>query len=228
MGRSAGADSTSDAALGVDSKEDMVGLMKLEAEIRTLVRKAQKGDRAAFDQLFERYRSGVRSHLELRLREPARRKVDVDDLLQETFLRALQKIGSFRWQGEESFLRWLRGIGTNVVLQAAGRLARDAMLTLDPAFPAADLSQSRALRRQERFERLQEALDKLSPDHRQVILLARVERVPISEIATRMDRSPGAVSHLLMRAVQKLREAFGQTESFHLPDRSLLDNGGGA
>jgi RNA polymerase sigma-70 factor, ECF subfamily len=202
--------------------------MKLEAEIRTLVRKAQKGDRAAFDQLFERYRAGVRTHLEIRLREPMRRKLDVDDLLQETFLRALQKIGSFEWQGEDSFLRWLRGIGANVVLQAAGRLARDAMLALDPAVPAGNLSQSTALRRQERFDRLQKALDKLSPDHRKVVLLARVERVPISEIALRMDRSPGAVSHLLMRAVQKLREAFGQTDSFHLPDRDLVDRGGGA
>src|SRR5688572_6918872 len=99
----------------------MVGLMKLEAEIRSLVKKAQQGDRAAFDRLFERYRTGVRDLIGMRLRDPARKKLEVDDLVQETFLRALQKIGSFKWQGDESFLRWLRGIGANVVLQSTGR-----------------------------------------------------------------------------------------------------------
>jgi hypothetical protein len=38
-----------------------------------------------------------------------------------------------------------------------------------------------------------------------------------------MGRSPDAVTHLLLRALDKLRESFGDTESLHLPPRSLED-----
>ena len=71
----------------------------------------------------------------------------------------------------------------------------------------------------ERFDRLQEALDSLVPDQREVILLARIERVPMAEVAVRLRRSPGAVAQLLWRALKNLREQFGDTESLHLPDR---------
>ena len=65
------------------------------------------------------------------------------------------------------------------------------------------------------------ALDKLSPEHREVIRLARIERLPGAEIARRMNRSPSAVAQLLSRALKKLRERFGDTESLSLPDRTL-------
>ena len=67
----------------------------------------------------------------------------------------------------------------------------------------------------------QEALDKLSGDYRKVIYLARVEGLPMKEIATHMGRSPEAVKKLLGRALEKLRERFGETESLHLPDRQV-------
>ena len=47
-------------------------------------------------------------------------------------------------------------------------------------------SPSRHVRRQERFSRLQQAVDRLKPDHRTVILLARIERLRIKEIAERI------------------------------------------
>ena len=81
----------------------------------------------------------------------------------------------------------------------------------------------KGLRRKERFDRLQEALKKLSPDHRQVILLARIEGLPMAQIAERMNRSPKAVHQLLWRALQNLRTTFGETESFRLPDLRLRD-----
>ena len=77
--------------------------------------------------------------------------------------------------------------------------------------------------RAERFDRLKVALDTLKPDHREVILLARIRRLPIEDVAKRMGRSPDAVGHLLRRAIQKLKISFGDTDSFRLPDRSLLD-----
>ena len=59
-----------------------------------------------------------------------------------------------------------------------------------------------------------------------MIRLARVERLPISEVARRMDRSPGATSQLLWRALRKLKDSFGSTDSLHLPPRALEETGG--
>jgi len=77
------------------------------------------------------------------------------------------------------------------------------------------------LRREERFAQLQRALDGLGPEDREVILLARIQGLPLKEIATRMGRSHAAVAQLLSRALRKLKRSFGDTESLHLPDRSL-------
>jgi len=77
------------------------------------------------------------------------------------------------------------------------------------------------MRRDERFERLQAALDSLSPDHREVITLARLKGLRGEEIAKRMNRSPNAVAQLLSHALKNLKEAFGDTESLHLPLRRL-------
>ncbi len=77
------------------------------------------------------------------------------------------------------------------------------------------------MRRDERFDRLQEALKTLSVDHRTVIELARIKGLRIQEIADRMRRSPGAVKLLLFRALEQLRNRFGDTASLNLPDREL-------
>ena len=79
------------------------------------------------------------------------------------------------------------------------------------------------------MDRLELALEGLSDDHRTVIRLARIEKLPVSEIASRMNRSPSAIRHLLLRGMQKLRESFGpETESLHLPARGLDGEGSGA
>ena len=65
------------------------------------------------------------------------------------------------------------------------------------------------LRREERFDRLQHALESLPPDYREVIRLSRIEGMKTSEIAELMGRSSAAVKQLLFRALRRLRESFG-------------------
>ena len=200
--------------------QDRKGLaMDSQEETQHLVSAAKSGDRAAFEELFRRYRSRLEPFVESRLKEPLREKVDVGDVLQETLLRAFQSLGRFEWEGGDSFLRWLGGIARNVMLQIASAERRRKTIVLDHEPLDDGASPSTLERREERLERFQASIDELSPDHRKVIFLARVQRVPIREIARRMNRSPDAVSQLLMRAVKKLKDSFGETESFHLPDR---------
>ena len=87
-------------------------------------------------------------------------------------------------------------------------------------------SVAEGLRRQERFSRLREAIDSLSPEYREAVLLVRIKGLKVKEAAERMNRSPNAVMHLLLRALKKLKEALGDTESLHLPPESLGDSRG--
>ncbi len=92
--------------------------------------------------------------------------------------------------------------------------------------PQSASSPSKHLRRNERFDRLEKALRGLSADHRQVLILARVEGLRVKEIARIMKRSPNAVKKLLGRAMIELKRSFGDTESLGLPNRRLeLGNG---
>jgi RNA polymerase sigma-70 factor (ECF subfamily) len=149
------------------------------------------------------------------------RKVEVGDIVQETLAHALDSLGRFQWEGEQSFRRWLNGIARNVILKAA----RTHEVPLEPGYemdvPQGGPSPSRVLRREERFDRLQEALEALTPEQREVVLLSRIEGLKAKEIAARTGRSEDAVKQLMLRGLRSLRRGVGDTESLHLPDRRL-------
>jgi RNA polymerase sigma-70 factor (ECF subfamily) len=186
---------------------------------------ARGGDREAFDRLAARLRERLRGLILTRLGPVLRTQADVEDIAQETLLRAYRSVGRFDGADEESLFRWLGGIANHVILETARRFRRELIMGLDDALPAVVSSPSTAERRKDRFARLQAAFDGLSDDHRTVILLARIERLPLARVAEKMDRTPEAVSQLLWRALKKLKEAFGSTDSFTLPDRALEDRG---
>ena len=198
----------------------MKRLMDPPADTKALVEKAQRQDREAFQDLVEKYRDPLDKYVRLRLGAHFLRHVDVEDVLQETSARAFEGIARFEWRGNGSLLRWMKGIAERVILKLARRQRRD-VLYLDHDVAAQDVSPSKAMRRDERFDRFQEALDTLSPDYREVVDLARLQGLGVKEIARRMNRSPKSVAHLLSRALKKLKEAFGETESLSLPPRPI-------
>ena len=186
-----------------------------------LIERARNGERTAFDELATSITDPLLASIRLRLGEKLREKLDPEDVLQETFVRAFRSIRHFRWQGDESFRRWLEGIAANFILHSARTYTRKREIRIqrDPA--AKDVSPSRNERRDERFDRLKRSVDDLSPDYGAVIRLSRIDGLKISEIAERMGRSQSAVKNLLLRAMKQLRESFGETESLGLPDRHL-------
>ncbi|MBI4603900.1 MAG: sigma-70 family RNA polymerase sigma factor [Planctomycetes bacterium] len=194
--------------------------MDLPERIDDLARSAREGDRQAFGQLLERFRSRLESWVRIRMGRGVRKALDVEDVVQETLLRALEACDRFRWDGERAFAGWLCRIAENAIQEGA-RARRGQTLGDRAEIPDGAVTQSRAERRNERFGRLEKALDSLPPDYRQVIFLSRIQGIPIQEVAGIMSRSPNAVSHLLIRAMTKLKEIFGDTESLGLPQRSL-------
>ena len=196
-------------------------MAKSNPSISSLVDLARGGDRQALGRLFEDCRPRLEAVVRDILGDRLKQGDGVDDVLQETFTRACDAIAGFEWRGEDSFLRWLSVVARNVVLEAArgAKMAPGPLPEEDPS--GGDLSQSRLLRREERFDRLQEAIQRLSPVHRQVILLARIEKLPLKEVASRLGRTHDAVRQLLRRALRELKASFGDTEILGLPPRQL-------
>jgi RNA polymerase sigma-70 factor (ECF subfamily) len=202
--------------------------MASEDTTRSRIARAREGDRAAFDALAGEHRERLLAFVHKRLGIDLRARIEPEDVVQDALLRAYESIERFEWRGPDSLFNWLATIVEFRIrdLSRAARRRPQVALRADPAGDV--LSPSKHLRREERFERLEQALDRLSDDHREVIYLARIENLSLDEIASRTNRTPGAVNQLLLRALEKLRESFGEdTESLHLPPRSLGSQGEG-
>ncbi|MBI4583667.1 MAG: RNA polymerase sigma factor [Planctomycetes bacterium] len=198
--------------------------MESEELEKDLVEKAQANDRSAFDRLARESRSRLAAFVCSRLGEELRSRHEVEDVVQETFLRAYRSIGRFQWQGEGSFLRWATSIADLLIRDLARAAARpvNSPVDLTRDLPSNEPPPERGLRREERFDRFERAYHTLSPEHQEVIRLARLEGLKVSEVAERLGRSQSAVRHLLLRALEKLRAAFGEeTASLHLPPRRM-------
>lgn len=194
----------------------------MSGEIPTseLVARAQGGDRPAFDGLVRRFHGRLERQVRSRIGDKVGARLEVEDVLQATFAAAFASIAKLTWRGEESFYRWLGSIAEHVIWSSTQKRAWE-QIQLPHDIAAAGSSPSRILQRKERFDRLEKALARLSGDHREVVTLARLKGLTIEEIAHRMGRSPEAVKKLIARALLRLRESFGDTESFSLPDERL-------
>lgn len=193
--------------------------MRQRPTIEELVRRAR--DRDAFDEIARRVRPRLERYVRARMGGAVRGHVEPDDVIQETLLKAYGAIDRLAWRGEEAFYRWLGAIAEHVIWKASQHAARPLLsLGEEPAGEAP--SPGQALAREERVRRLEKALQDLSPDHLQVIVLTRIEELKIAEAASRMGRSPNAVKKLLARALEDLRRRYGDTTgSLRLADRPL-------
>jgi len=219
--------------------------MKASSERPELIKRARSGEREAFDLLAREHEGPLRALISIELGEGLRGRVEVDDLLQETMLRAFRSIAQLKGETDDTLRSWLTGIAHHVVIDRARQLTArkadyrrevslDAPLagvsgdssSLSMEVPSPAASPSRILRREERLERLLEAIQSLTPDHRQVLILTLIERLSAKEVGLRMQRTDKAVSMLLVRAMRALREAFGETSSLTLPRAAVQSRTG--
>ncbi len=192
---------------------------------RDLIERARNGEREAFSVLWEEARGELVLYISARVGEHLRSRVDPEEVLQDTSARAWESVRLLRFSGDGTFIRWLKGIARHVILKGLESRRHEALyLAEEPA--SGELSPSRALRREERFGRLQEAVDRLPADYRQVVLLVRIQGLPVKEAAARLGRTPKSVAHLLSRALVKLRAFLDDTQTLGLPPRQLEERKG--
>lgn len=182
------------------------------------VERAKQGDHEAFARLFEKYRSRLAVLVHYKLGPSLRRDADVDDVLQEAFLRAYRSIDGFDYRAPGSFMSWLARMAEHVIAEAARAQKRPKRAGEHVPFrsesnpagpePADSHTPSRIFTENESLGRFVDLLERLPEDYRRVILLAKVEGLTSSEVAERMERSKEAASVLLHRAIRRLQALY--------------------
>jgi len=186
------------------------------AEEQALVRKAQSGDRLAFEDLLRRYdRDVLRLALHL-----VHRSEEAQDIYQESFLRVYRNLHRFRF--ECSFYTWLYRIVTNVALDHLRRRTshreEQAPVSEDTDGGTHDFFERQAesnaaanpekkLLGEELGRHIEEAMNRLSPRERLVFEMKHFQGLRLRAIGSLLGTSEETAKNSLFRATRKLRES---------------------
>lgn len=184
-----------------------------EQDDAELVRLAQTGDRAAFRELYKRFAPSVYRYA---IVPTVHDRTLAEDLLADTFVRALENIGRFRWQGK-GFLPWLIRIAKNLCLdhlRKSGRVGAWPVgfehLLPDPTDIGGEtVVATRELNALMR-ERINACLADINPRYQKVLRLRLVRSLARDEAAKQMDVSIGTLDVLLFRACKAFRKVYLQ------------------
>ena len=187
-----------------------------KASESALIRAAQGGDRAAFDQLVRAYDHSVLRLANNMLRSPE----DARDIYQETFLRVYRNLHTFRF--DCSFHTWVYRIAANLCLdQLRKRKVRreepSTQITPEGVRDRLDLvpeehagsDPQRSLYSGQIRRRVREALDELTPRERMVFELRHYDGLRLRNIGEIVGTTEEAAKNCLFRATQKMRAALG-------------------
>lgn len=183
-----------------------------ECDDADLVARAQQGDLKAYDELVTRHRGKIFAMI----RNMIHLEADAWDLSQEAFIKAWHALP--RFEAKARFSTWLFRIAHNVVydwtrrrrIESEGELNDEIFdrARIDPAattLPSSHEAPDEALDHGELRAKIEAALKKLSPDHREVVLLKDVQGLAYKEIADVMGCTIGTVMSRLFYARQKLQ-----------------------
>ena len=193
-----------------------------------LTARAVTGDEDAIIRLLWCHYDRLAAHIAPQLPESLRGAVGVEDILQETFIKAWRAIGSFKAQGANSFFAWLAQIAKNTLLdniKAQRRVKRgrkrivadrspSSVATLLEVLACDERTPSRVVRRREVEQALRVALAGLKNEYRQALQLRYMEGLPVDVAAARMNRTEGALHMLCHRAIEKLRKTMGSASKY--------------
>ena len=178
------------------------------ADDRTLVRAAQRGDMAAFEELVARHRDKIYA----RAYSMMRNEEEAVDLSQEAWVKGWQRLRQF--QGESSFGTWMTRVVINLCLDQLRKQKRQRTESIEAMdeesggverqMPVITVNPTAGLERSELRQRIDRALDLLSHEHRTVLVLHEFEEMEYKEIAKTMGCSIGTVMSRLFYARRKL------------------------
>lgn len=193
--------------------------------VAELLARAAEGDEDAAGEVVAVYDGRLRRVIRVRLDRRLLRRVDVDDVLQETHVEAVKRLPEFLRQGEVPLFIWLRFLAVQRCITLArrhlGAAARDARrehrmgaseaydsasVALEHALSAHITTPSAAAARTEVQETVREAVQALDPFDREILCLRHFEELDNAEAASALAIAPGTASKRYVRALVRLRE----------------------
>lgn len=185
---------------------------------KLLLERFRQGDNRAFDDIVHRYY------------EPIFRRVfgllknheDAEEVTQDTFLRARRGLEAFR--GDAAFSTWLYQIATNLAhnrywfwwrrgrhaaVSLDASVSPEAGMTLADVLPDEEPDPGKKALTQELVERVEAAMGRLSPAHREILTLRNVRDLSYEEIAALLNLSLGTVKSRIARAREALKQVLG-------------------
>ena len=197
----------------------------LSRKTQELITLAREGDRCALDQLFSVYGERIRRIIRLRMGKELRSKLESMDLVNEALMCAVRDLKEFSYRDEGDFLRWLAQIAENRIRDNLDRLhagkrdiRKESPLDDDTSKGtnrhnrvqqlAMSTTPSAILSKKEELDKLENAIDQLKPEHREIILLAKIEGLSYKEVADKLNKSTDMVGYLLSQAMMALTQTF--------------------
>ena len=167
------------------------------------VGRAQKGDAAAFAVLYEDYYDRIFRYVSFKTGN----SLEAEDITAEVFVKMLESISSFKWQGYQ-FSSWLFRIAHNLIVDHFRKRGRRHIVALDDAPAAAteyDPDLDRKLDVDMSMAPVQKAMKDLTDLQREVISLRFAAGLSVAETARAVGKKDNAVKALQHAGIKKLR-----------------------
>src|SRR6185436_10772846 len=178
---------------------------------RELLNRAKAGSPDALNRLYERCAGRVLAFIRLRLGRDLRGRLESRDILQATLIKSFERIHELKADETRSLMAWLARIAEHEIRDCADfhhrqrrDQGRETALADDAPLPALTRSALSRVILDERAAQLEEAIESLTPSHRDVILLRKFEELSFAEIGERLGKSEDACRMLLARAMTAL------------------------
>jgi RNA polymerase sigma-70 factor (ECF subfamily) len=202
-------------------------------ETEALIRRVEGGDEAALCELFARHRDRLRRMVKLRMDRRLQGRLDASDVLQEAYLDVAKRAAEYRENPKMPVFLWLRlitgqrlmalhrqhlgaqmrNVGQEVSLHR-GALPPASSISIAAMLLGRITSPTRASRRAELQERLQDILNAMDPIDREILTLRHFEELGNGETAQVLGISKSAASSRYIRAVMRLKKELAGVPGF--------------
>jgi RNA polymerase sigma-70 factor (ECF subfamily) len=206
--------------------------MQNAEQISNEVEELRRGGLQAATQMFDQNRERLRLFMVHRTNQRLLRRVDWDDILQETFIVIQTRLDEFINAPRVPFYVWMRALAGQVLIdlhrQHLGAQMRSLKkeISLHERLPfqstatsvasllaASGTSPSRALIRSEQVETLRETLDEMNATDREVLVMRHMEQMTNGEVADALNLNESAATKRYIRALKRVRDRIKKAKS---------------
>lgn len=200
------------------------------ANVEDLLTDARSGEPAAVDRLLASHRSQLKKMVALRIDPRVSARIDPSDVVQESMAEAATRLDDYLADELIPFYPWLRQIAWEKLIQLHRRhigsqkrstarevtlpvrLTDESVASLSRIAVAEQDSPSEQVVRGEMHSRTMDALERLQPSWKELLIMKYLEQMSVADIAATLGISSGAVSMRHLRAVEALRSELSESE----------------